>query len=208
MSTLELPGVPFPLAPSAQSTWEVDATDGRVSVIALPHSDIFVAPGAGEGVINSITNLNAATLLGEAPVGDFQFTTQVGVDFISAFDAGVLLLWLNERYWAKLCFEYSPGGEPMIVSVVNREVADDANSFIVDGRLVWLRVSRIDDVYAYHASIDGVTWQLIRAFVLALEGVSPSIGLEAQSPTGEGCAVTFRNVSFTSTRLADIRNGT
>jgi hypothetical protein len=44
----------------------------------------------------------------------------------------------------------------MIVSVVNREVADDANSFIVDGRLVWLRVSRIDDVYAYHASIDGV----------------------------------------------------
>jgi regulation of enolase protein 1 (concanavalin A-like superfamily) len=208
MSTLEVPGVPFPLAPSAQSSWEVDATDGRVSVIALPHSDIFVAPGAGEDAINSVTNLNAATLLGEAPAGDFQFTAQVGVDFVSAFDAGVLLLWLNERYWAKLCFEYSPGGEPMIVSVVTREVSDDANSFIVDGRLVWLRVSRIDDVYAYHASIDGVTWQLVRAFVLALEGVSPSIGLEAQSPTGEGCEVTFSNMSFTSTRLADMRDGT
>jgi Protein of unknown function (DUF1349) len=72
----------------------------------------------------------------------------------------------------------------MIVSVVNREVADDANSFIVDGRLVWLRVSRIDGVYAYHASIDGVRWQLVRVFVLALEGVLPSIGLQAQSPTG------------------------
>ena len=69
-------------------------------------------------------------------------------------------------------------------------------------------VSRIDDVYAYHASIDGLTWQLVRAFVLALEGVSPSIGLEAQSPTGEGCAVTFSNMSLTSTRLADMRDGT
>jgi uncharacterized protein len=95
----------------------------------------------------------------------------------------------------------------MIVSVVNREVADDANSFIVDGP-VWLRVSRIDDVYAYHASIDGVRWQLVRVFVLALEGVLPSIGLQAQSPTGEGCGVTFSNLSFTSTRLADIRDGT
>ena len=206
MSTLDVPGVPFPLTPSAQSVWDVDATDGRVSVIALPHSDLFVAPG--ESAINSITNLNAATLLGEAPAGDFQFTAEVEVDFVSAFDAGVLLLWLNERYWAKLCFEYSPGGEPMIVSVVNREVADDANSFIVDGRLVWLRISRIDDVYAYHASIDGVSWQLVRVFVLALEGVSPSIGLEAQSPTGEGCGVTFSNLGFTSTRLADIRDGT
>jgi len=205
MSTFDVPGVRFPLTPSAQSSWEVDAT-GRVSVIALPHSDLCVAPG--ESAINSITNLNAVTLLGEAPAGDFQLTAQVGVDFISAFDAGVLLLWLNERYWAKLCFEYSPGGEPMIVSVVNREVADDANSFIVDGRLVWLRVSRIDDVYAYHASTDGVIWQLVRVFVLALEGVSPSIGLEAQSPTGEECSVTFTELSFTFTRLADIRDGT
>ena len=121
MSTLDVPGVPFPLTPSAQSTWEVDATDGHVSVIALPHSDIFVAPGGGESAINSVTNLNAATVLAEAPAGDFQFTAQVGVDFASAFDAGVLLLWLNERYWAKLCFEYSPGEEPIIVSVVNRE---------------------------------------------------------------------------------------
>jgi regulation of enolase protein 1 (concanavalin A-like superfamily) len=208
MSTLDVPGVPFPLTPSARSTWEVGAPDGRVSIIAFPHSDLFVAPGAAASAINSVTNLNAATLLGEAPAGDFQFTAQVGVDFVSAFDAGVLLLWLNERYWAKLCFEYSPGGEPMIVSVVTREVSDDANSFIVDGRLVWLRVSRIDDVYAYHASIDGVTWQLVRAFVLALDGVSPSIGLEAQSPTGEGCEVTFSNMSFTSTRLADMRDGT
>jgi hypothetical protein len=63
MSTLEVPGVPFPLTPSAQSTWELDPTDGQVSVVALPHSDIFVAPGTGESAINSVTNLNAATLL-------------------------------------------------------------------------------------------------------------------------------------------------
>jgi uncharacterized protein len=86
MSTLDVPGVPFPLTPSGQSAWDVDATDDRVCVTALPHSDLFVAPG--KTATNSITNLNAATLLGEAPAGDFQFTAQVGVDFISAFDAG------------------------------------------------------------------------------------------------------------------------
>lgn len=46
------------------------------------------------------------------------------------------------RHWAKLCCEFSPAGEPMIVSVVCRGVADDANAFIVPGRPVWLRIGR------------------------------------------------------------------
>ena len=99
--------------------------------------------------------LNAATLLGDVPPGDFQLSARVTVGFASTFDAGVLLLWLDERRWAKLCFEFSPAGEPMIVSVVCRGLSDDANAFVVPGRSVWLRVSRVDRVYAYHASLDG-----------------------------------------------------
>ena len=57
----------------------------------------------------------------------------------ATYDAGVLTLRRRDDLWAKLCFERSPQGEPMVVSVVTRGVSDDCNSFVVDGRSVWLR---------------------------------------------------------------------
>ena len=57
--------------------------------------------------------------------------------------------------WAKLCFEYSPQREPMVVSVVTRGLSDDCNSFVVDGATVWLRIARVGSAFAFHASTDG-----------------------------------------------------
>ncbi len=151
--------------------------------------------------------LNAATLLGRPPDGDFQFSARATVGFASTYDAGVLLLWAGERHWAKLCFEFSPAGEPMIVSVVCRGVADDANAFVVPGRSVWLRVSRIGRAYAYHASLDGTVWPMIRFFNLHEDTAADRVGFEAQSPTGDGCAVTFDQIRFASARLAELRDG-
>ena len=210
---LVVPGVPFPLVPSSAGLWRVDEAVGAVQVSAQPHTDIFIDPGngsadAGAGVaLNAESMLNAVTLLGDAPAGDFQFSARVTVDFASTFDAGVLLLWLDERRWSKLCFEFSPAGEPMVVSVVCRGVSDDANAFAVRGRSVWLRVSRVDRVYAYHASLDGTAWQMIRVFVLDDETSRDKIGFEGQSPTGDGCSVTFDEVRFLSERLTDFRDG-
>ena len=95
----------------------------------------------------------------------------------------------------------------MVVSVVTREVSDDANAFTVPDRSVWLRVSRIDRVYAYHASTDGSAWRLVRVFTLGPDVAGHRIGFEAQSPTGDGCAVTFTDVRFAGRRLADLRDG-
>jgi regulation of enolase protein 1 (concanavalin A-like superfamily) len=212
---LNAPGVPFPLAPSPGAPWRIDEPAAAVTVSAAPHSDIFVDPG-GDGTLNAESMLNAATLLGVPPEGDFQLSARVSVDFAATYDAGVLLLWVDERRWGKLCFEYSPAGEPMIVSVVCRGVADDANAFVVSGRSVWLRVSRIDRAYAYHASLDGETWQMIRFFALGdgtpggerHDGTTHDrIGFEAQSPTGQGCQVTFDQIRFVPARLADLRDG-
>lgn len=145
---LRIPGVPFPLAPSVAGLWRVDEAAGAVTVSAQPHTDIFIDPGngsAGAGAaVNAESMLNAATLLGDVLEGDFQLSARVTVGFAATFDAGVLLLWLDERRWGKLCFEFSPAGEPMVVSVVCRGVSDDANAFTVPGRSVWLRVSRLD----------------------------------------------------------------
>jgi regulation of enolase protein 1 (concanavalin A-like superfamily) len=208
---LRVPGVPFPLVPSSAQLWRVDEAAGAVTVSAQPRTDIFIDPcdgSAGAGTaLNAESMLNAATLLGDTPEGDFQLSARVTVGFAATFDAGVLLLWLDERHWAKLCFEFSPAGDPMIVSVVCRGVSDDANAFTVPGRSAWLRVSRIDRVYAYHASLDGRTWQMIRVFMLDNETSRDRIGFEGQSPTGDGCSVTFDEIRFLPERLADLRDG-
>jgi len=196
--------LPFALTPSEGSDWSLESTG--LSVTADPHSDIFIDPGEG-GQLNAESLLNAVTLLGVPPAGDFQFRARVTVDFASSFDAGVLLLWFSERRWAKLCFEFSPDGQPMVVSVVNRDVADDANAFPVDAGSVWLRVSRIDRVWAFHASLDGTRWRKIRVFVLDGGEDEARVGFEAQSPTGEGCAVRFDDIRFDGTRLSDLRDG-
>jgi regulation of enolase protein 1 (concanavalin A-like superfamily) len=205
--------VPFPLVPSSAELWRVDEAAGTVTVSAQPHTDIFIDPVNGsaaagaDAALNAESMLSAATLLGDVPEGDFQLSARVTVGFAATFDAGVLLLWLDERHWGKLCFEFSPAGESMIVSVVCRGVADDANAFTVPSRSAWLRISRIDRAYAYHASLDGKAWQMIRVFAFDDQAPRARIGFEGQSPTGDGCSVTFDEIRFLPERLADLRDG-
>ncbi|MFJ9761760.1 DUF1349 domain-containing protein, partial [Streptomyces sp. NPDC101149] len=202
----KVPGLPFSLSPSSGEVWTIDEATATVTAAASAHSDIFIDPGA-DSQLNAESMLNAATLLGVPPDCDFQFSARVTVNFESTFDAGVLLLWIDDRHWGKLCFEYSPDRQPMIVSVVARGVADDANAFAVDGRTVWLRISRIDHAFAYHASLDGKAWRMIRFFTLDDTSTPASIGFEAQSPTGDGCMVTFDDIRFTRERLRELRDG-
>jgi hypothetical protein len=48
---------------------------------------------------------------------------------------------------------------------------------------------------------------MIRFFRLHDDSTRDRIGFEAQSPTGEGCAVTFDRIRFAPERLADLRDG-
>ena len=91
--------------------------------------------------------------------------------------------------------------------MVNRGVGNDANAFVVDGRSVWLRACRVDHAFAYRASLDGTTWRMVRFFTIDHPSGAVSIGFEAQSPTGDGCAVTFDDLRFTRERLGDLRDG-
>lgn len=204
--TLHLPELPFPTSASRGGVWRRDENAAALVATAPAHTDLYRNPG-GEEAGDAASLLNAATLLGSPPPGDHQLSARVSVDFRSTFDAAVLMLWRDEENWAKLCFEFSPAAEPMVVSVVTRGASDDANAFVVPDRSVWLRVSRTDRVYAYHASVDGVTWQLVRVFTLGDELAEHQIGFEVQSPTGDGCTATFDQIRFTQQRLADLRDG-
>lgn len=201
---LDVPGLPFATTPSADGVWRLD--EGAVVADAPGRSDLYVNPG-GAGSSDAASLLNAASLLGTPPAGDFQLSARVSVDFAAPFDAGVLLLWQDDERWAKLCFELSPAGEPMVVSVVTLGLSDDANAFVVGERSVWLRVARVDRVYAYHASTDGTTWRLVRVFSLGDAVAEHRLGLEVQSPTGDGCRVRFADVRFAEERLAELRDG-
>ena len=144
-------------------------------------------------------------LVGRAE-GDYTLGARVGVDFEATFDAGVLMLYSDERRWAKLCFELSPDRQPLVVSVVTRGESDDCNSFAVDGTSIWLRVAKMGRAFAFHASSDGLRWELVRHFSLG-GSADPEIGFEAQSPTGQGCTATFDEIRFDPRRLDDLRGG-
>jgi hypothetical protein len=174
--------------------------EGGLELAAGPRTDWFVDPGGGAPPV-----ANAPALVG-APSGDFLLSARVAVEFASVFDAAALVLFFHERAWAKLCLEYSPQHEPMIVSVVTRELSDDCNSFVVEGNSAWLRVARIGRKFAFHASTDGSAWGLVRVFALE-PGGELLAGFEAQSPLGEGCTASFTDIRYERRTLADIRSG-
>ncbi|MFY1692106.1 DUF1349 domain-containing protein [Plantactinospora sp. WMMB782] len=195
-------GLPAPLAWAvAPPDWAGDGNTG-LTVSAPAETDIFVDPAGGEPV------LSAPRLLGPAPEGDFQFSARVRVDFAASYDAGCLILWSGPRHWAKLAYERSPQGAPMVVSVITRDVSDDANGFVVaDGAPLWLRISRLGPAWAFHASTDGARWEFVRHFRLDPAATAVELGLSAQSPTGAGCAVWFDRIGFSASPLGDLRDG-
>ena len=173
-----------------------------LSVTTGPRTDLFVDPGGAS------PTTNAPRLLALADES-FRLSARVEVDFSSGFDAGVLLVWSDEATWAKLCFERSPQGQPMVVSVVTRAISDDANSFDVHGTAVWLRISRRGRAeYAFHASTDGTLWRFVRHFALPCVDDAPvRVGVEVQAPTGEQCTARFSDLHYDLTPLAELRNG-
>ncbi len=153
------------------------------------------------------------TLKGDAPAWLTPVTApatlraRVRPDFSGTFDAGVLMLYQAPTVWAKLCFERSPDGRPMVVSVVTRGTSDDANSSVLQAPEVWLRIGLHERSVAFHASSDGEAWDLVRHFRLTDSDAPLRIGLLAQAPVGDGCSVAFSGVELSVGVERDIRSG-
>ncbi len=208
MAALKLPGLPFVLSPEGAPPPRCRILNGTLVLTAAGGTDMFIDPGAGPAP-DAEELPDAGRLMGLPPAGDFTLAAQVNVAFASMYDAGVLLVHAAERLWAKLCFEYSPQLTPTAVTVVTRDTSDDSNSFEVNGDTLWLRVTRSGDAWAFHASADGSWWRLLRYFALGPLGAGElvRVGFLAQSPTGEGCAVTFDHIAFSPGAPANLRDG-
>jgi hypothetical protein len=179
--------------------WKVEPGNS-LTIIAGEGTDWFIDPAG------TYTQDSAPSALFLPPDENFLLSAKVAVGFASAFDAGVLQVRERDDLWAKLCFEYSPQRQPMIVSVVTREVSDDCNSVPIEGQEVYLRIARSAQTFAFHYSQDGRYWHLVRYFTLGkLDNLR--VGFSSQSPTGQQCGVVFSEISYRPGTLKDNRSG-
>ena len=173
--------------------------ESSIAFAAGPRTDLFADPAGGE------PKTDAPLLLGR-PNGDFQLRARVAAPLAATFDAAGLVIWASPTAWGKLELEYSPQREAMIVSVVTRGVSDDSNGFTVAESFAWLRVARSGEAVAFHASVDGLWWSLIRSFTFPGAG-GAAAGFVVQSPTGDGLHGRFDEIEWTAGPLAALRDG-
>jgi uncharacterized protein len=170
-----------------------------IAFAAGPRTDLFTDPGG------AVAETGAPLLLGR-PSGDFQLRARVNAPLAATYDAAALVVWASATAWGKLALEYSPQREATIVSVVTRGVSDDANAFVVSEPVAWLRISRDGETFAFHASIDGLWWSLVRYFTFTGSGEAVA-GFLVQSPTGEGLRARFDEIEWSAEPLAELRDG-
>lgn len=151
---------------------------------------------------------HAATALAfAAPEGDFTLSARVRVTGErSTFDAGALALWSGPQRWAKVCNEYSPQGDSMVVSVVTNDFSDDANGAVFATDAVFLRMARVGAAFAFHYSLDGESWPFLRVFRLDADPSTLSVGFLAQAPMGPGATAVFDELRFDRSSLRDLRD--
>ncbi len=177
--------------------WEFDG-DGKLTVFAPPLGDFFRDP-AGEIVRDS------APFLYTHLKGDFTVSTRVEVDMIEEADSGCIMIMADDENWAKLCFEF-PYKSPAIVSVVTKGTSDDSNSEKVREKKPYLRATRFGDCFAFHYSLDGKRWTLVRYFRMEAP-VELKVGVVAQSPIGNGCKVAFDSFEYSANPVKNLRSG-
>lgn len=197
---LDAAGLPPLTWTAIESEAEYNDADSTLTLTAAPGVDWSNDSLGGE-------NQHRASALGFTAKTSFALSARVTVASPrTTFDAGALSLWADQDHWAKLCFEYSPQGEAMVVSVVTNDYSDDCNSAVVTDPWAYLRVSRVGPAWAFHWSSDGEKWSFVRLFRLDTDK-PVHVGFLSQAPMGESCVARFDKIHFTSQTPSDLRNG-
>lgn len=165
--------------------------------IDVPESADFFQDPAGVNVRSS-----APFLYCEAE-GDFSLTARVDVDMVDAYDSGCIMVMVDEKRWAKLCFELV-NQTPTIVSVVTKNVSDDCVSEKIGTAKPYLRILRSGNCFGFHYSLDAVEWTLVRFFGMDAPRIV-KIGVVGQCPVGKGTIVRFKRFDLEISSIGDAR---
>jgi regulation of enolase protein 1 (concanavalin A-like superfamily) len=193
-----LTGLPSALQWAGTADSSATLTSAGLQMTVSTTTDLFYDPQGQPAV------LNAPRLL-FLPDRHFTLSAHVTVAFQATYDAGVLLIYQHESAWAKLCCEYSPQHQPMIVSVVTNGRSDDANAVVLDQGRVFLRMTGLGEAFAFHYSLDAATWQLVRYFTLP-QPDQVQVGFSVQAPAGVACQADFADIHYVAASVSDIRS--
>jgi regulation of enolase protein 1 (concanavalin A-like superfamily) len=194
---LRLGAVPFSMS-LHNATEGVRVVDGRVlHLAARGGTNLFNSPSGG------YYRQDAPMVLFQ-PDDDFVLTARVAGELKNVYDVAALVIYQDDDWWAKLCFENSVRKEATIVSVVTRQFSDDANSLKPGDAFAYLAMAKKGAELAFHYSPDGKQWELIRHFRLELKP-GFRIGFAAHGSTGDGFAATFSDVTYSTPPPSSIR---
>jgi regulation of enolase protein 1 (concanavalin A-like superfamily) len=178
------------------SDYEIISND-HVRFSAPGQTDLFYSPD-GDYVINKSPRLIFK------PDSNFILSAKIHLDFKSKWDAGDLVIYNDDRHWAKFCFESDFQDQPRVVSVVCNNLADDCNSMAVNNNELYYKIvgSTKEHKFGLYYSDDGKSWFPIRIFALdKIDNVR--IGFSVQSPSGKGCTADFSEIHFQGKRTFD-----
>ncbi|HYK90930.1 MAG TPA: DUF1349 domain-containing protein [Acidobacteriota bacterium] len=178
-------------------SWKSD--ESGLKIVAGKSTDWFISPFDGK------VSANAPLLLFK-PDSAFVLSAKLTVDFRTQWDAGFLMVYINDTTWAKFAFERSAYQEPTIVTVVTRGVSDDCNSSVISGNSIYMRLAKVGPAIVFYTSPDGRAWKMVRSFTLGTDQ-DLRVGFAAQSPTGEVGTALFSEIDYSARRIRDIFKG-
>ncbi|WP_127507535.1 DUF1349 domain-containing protein [Paenibacillus humicus] len=176
-------------------------------ILHAPEKTDFFCPHGTESEEGTLPEslLNAPFYYTEA-AGDFVMRVKVEHAFTSMYDSASIMVMKDLDVWAKACFELTDFGTHAVVSVVTNSVSDDANGCDIEGNSVWLQVARTGPSFAFHYSLDGIHFFMMRYFTLPVEE-TVKVGLLPQCPTGSGGDRIYSGFVLEKKTLKNIRSG-
>ena len=138
--------------------------------------------------------------------GDFTLSAEVETIGSADYDAAFLMVRESEDRWIKLAVELGVDGSYNVVSVITDQWSDDANGELLTKGKCWLRITRKEDFWGLHYSIDGIKWRFVRAFGLGL-GKTVMIGFGIQAPVGIDCKGRVTAIALRDKSVANFRDG-
>ena len=180
---------------------EAKQSNTEIEILAGEKTDFFVDPA-------STYRANNAPIYAMETEGDFTLSCKVRPSFMETYDAGAIMLYIDDRNWVKLAFESTDLGHASVISVATKDFSDDANGERIDAESTWLKMTRRDRMIGLYYSNDATQWKMVRLFQYPIGNEEKVlVGLAAQSPKGKGSSVVFSDISYTEEGVKDLRKG-
>lgn len=186
----------------------LSVVNSPIAVRVEPEGRLFIESPGKTNLFNSPIgsySVQTAPMVLFSPSGDFVLKARVEGQLKNIYDVAALVIYQDDTTWAKLCYENSVTKKPTIVSVVTRGVSDDCNSQTLSTDHIYLAIIRKGTGFAFHSSVDGQTWSMVRCFNLSLTG-KIRIGFAVHAYRDEPFAATFSEITYTDKIPANITN--